>query len=88
MRNHKIRQKIIRLRPRNNSKYILYDIIVTFKDRRKKSFALDKIGIYNPNFGNKWIMLNSYKLAKWLTKGIIIKKIVKKKISKCLSIYE
>jgi hypothetical protein len=33
-------------------------------------------------------MLNSYKLAKWLTKGIIIKKIVKKKISKCLSIYE
>jgi len=86
MKNHKIREKVIRFKPRINNKDLIYDIIVTYRDRRKKGISLDKIGVYSPVDRNKWLVFNSERLLYWLDKGVLVNKKVKKKITKCLSV--
>ena len=84
LKNNKIRQKLIRFRDRGTKYYPVYDIVVIYKDNKNRSKYIEKLGFFNPQFNNKILLLNSFRLAFWLSKGIIINNTVKKKLIKFL----
>ncbi len=63
LKNKKIRQKIIRLRKRGAIYYPIYEIIVTYKDKRNRGSFIEKLGFFNPNFSKRIFFLNSYRLS-------------------------
>ena len=84
LKNRKIRQKIIRLRKRGQIYYPIYDIIVTFKDNKNRGKFIEKLGFFNPNFSERLFIINSSRLAFWLSRGVYINTTVKKYLVKFL----
>jgi len=84
LKNRKIRQKVIRLRKRGQIYYPIYDIVVTFKDKRNRGRFIEKLGFFNPNFSERIFLLNSSRLAFWISRGVFINTTVKKYLVKFL----
>lgn len=86
IKNKKVRRKIIRLRKRGRLHYPIYEIILTYKDNRNRGPFIEKLGFFNPNINERIFFLNTYRLAYWLNKGILINNTVKKYLLKFLVI--
>jgi len=82
--NKNNKQKIIRFRKKGIIRYPLYDVIVTYKNLRNKSIALEKLGFFNPQYGVKSLYVNIYRLSYWVLKGAFINYSVKKYLVKFL----
>lgn len=74
----KSRNKIIRFNIRGRKFYPIYDIILTYKDKRNRSMYIEKLGFFNPNIKERLFFINTYRLAFWLNKGVLINDNVKK----------
>lgn len=82
--NKNNKQKVIRFRKKGIIRYPLYDVIVTYKNLRNKSIALEKLGFFNPQYGVKSLYFNIYRLSYWVLKGAFINYSVKKYLVKFL----
>jgi ribosomal protein S16 len=80
----KTRQKVIRFRRRGALHYPIFEIVLTFKDRRNRSSFIEKLGFYNPNPNLKILHINGYRLGYWLMKGVLLNYNVKKRLVKFL----
>lgn len=49
--------------------YPVYDIVVTYKDKRYRGSFLERIGHYNPQAGERMFFINLRKLGFWLNRG-------------------
>jgi ribosomal protein S16 len=61
--NKNNKQNVIRFRKKGIIRYPLYDVIVTYKNLRNKSIALEKLGFFNPQYGVKSLYVNIYRLS-------------------------
>jgi small subunit ribosomal protein S16 len=84
LRNLKIRQKIIRFRKRGQKHYPFYEIISTYKDKKRNGSFLEKLGYFNPNVYEHAFVINTYRLSFLLNKNTVISKTVKKYLVKFL----
>ena len=84
--NKNNKQKVIRFRKKGIIRYPLYDVIVTYKNLRNKSIALEKLGFFNPQYGVESLYVNIYRLSYWVLKGAFINYSVKKYLVKFLLI--
>jgi len=78
----KSRIKVIRLRNRGRKYYPIFDIILTFKDKRNRGIAIEKLGFFNPNINERLFFINTNRLAYWLNRGVCINNTVKKYLVK------
>ena len=79
----KTRQKVVRFRRRGNIHYPLFEIVLTYRDRRNGGFVLEKLGFYNPH-GVKRLYINTYRLGYWILRGALVNYNVKKHLVKFL----
>lgn len=79
-------KKIIRLQKKGIIYYPVYDIVVTYKKNRNRGLIIEKLGFYNPNFDQKILYINNYRLSYWLNKGVTLNKNIKKYLVKFLLI--
>lgn len=79
-----MRKRCIRLVRRGNKRYPVFYIVMSFKDLRANSYCFEKIGYFNPNKGENYFFLNSFKLGFWLNRGAFINKSVLKILGKFL----
>lgn len=84
----KSRIKIIRFRKRGRKFYPIFDIILTYKDKRNRGVAIEKLGFLNPNVKERLFFINTYRLAYWLNKGVIINNKVKTYLLKFAVLYQ
>jgi len=84
--NIKSKQKIIRLRIRGRKFYPIFDIIVINKCSRNRGRIIEKLGFINPNFNERLLFINTFRLSFWLNKGILINNTVKKYLLKFVQI--
>ena len=79
------RNKTIRFKRKGRKYYPVYDIVVTFKDRKASSGGIiEKIGFFNPNSNESQFFINTESLAFWARNGVYINKNVKKYLVKFL----
>jgi len=71
---------VIRLRRKGCSFKPSFDIIITYAQKRNKSFALEKLGFFNPTHSDMCV-LNFQRLSFWLNRGAQLRNSVKKCIS-------
>lgn len=58
-----MRNRCIRLVRKGNKKYPIYYIVMSFKDLRANSHYFEKIGCFNPNRGENYFFLDSFRLG-------------------------
>jgi ribosomal protein S16 len=59
----KNKTKIIRLHNKGRKLYPIYEIILSYKDKKNKGFFLEKLGFLNPNYKERLFFINTYRLA-------------------------
>ena len=64
IKNKSINRIVIRLQRKGCKFYPVFDLIVIKKKNKSYGKALDKIGVYNPNFTERLLFINTYKLSK------------------------
>jgi len=84
IKNRSINRIILRLQRKGCKSYPVYDLIVIKKKYKSLGKALDKIGVYNPNFSERFLYINTFKLSAWLDRGLYVHKSVKRYIIKFL----
>jgi ribosomal protein S16 len=82
--NLKNKSLIIKFWNRGKKHYPIYEILLSFKINNK-GYYIEKLGFYNPNFKNKLLFLNTYRLAYWLNKGVLINKSIKNYLIKYIN---
>jgi len=59
----KAREKIIRLRKIGRIYYPIFEIVLTYKDKRNRGSFIEKLGFFNPNLGKRIFFFNTYRLS-------------------------
>lgn len=76
--------KVIRLRKVGHTHYPLFDIVIISNNSRNRGRFIEKLGCLNPNFNNRILLINSNRLAFWVSNGVKVNKTVKKYVIKFL----
>jgi ribosomal protein S16 len=84
IKNKSINRIVLRLQRKGCKFYPVFDLVVLKKKHQANGRAIDKIGVYNPNFADRFLFINTFKLAMWLDKGLYVHKSVKKYVTKFL----
>jgi ribosomal protein S16 len=84
IKNRSINRIVLRLQRKGCKFYPVFDLIVTKKKNKSYGKALDKIGVYNPNFSERFLYINTFKLSGWLNRGLYVHKSVKRYVVKFL----
>jgi ribosomal protein S16 len=75
---------IIRLKQKGHSKYRLFDIVLVFQKSSKFGYIIERIGFYNPNLTERFLVYDSQRIGYWVKQGALVHFNVKKLISKSL----
>jgi ribosomal protein S16 len=60
---NKNKTKIIRLHNKGKKSYPLYEILLSYKQKKNKGLFLEKLGFINPNQNEKIFFINTLRLA-------------------------
>lgn len=84
IKNRSINRIVLRLQRKGCKFYPVFDLIIIKKKKKASGRALEKIGVYNPNFSERFLFINTFKLSMWLNRGLYVHKSVKRYVIKCL----
>lgn len=80
----KFNKLIVRLKRKGNLHNSLYEVVLMKQNSRRGGFVIERLGFFNPQFTERVFFINSYRLAYWLNRGVIVHSTVKKYIVKFL----
>jgi len=60
---------MVRLRRRGHHSYSVYEVVVSYKWKRRQSDYFEKLGFYNPQYREKVFFIDLYRLGFWLNRG-------------------
>ena len=63
------RNTVIRFWRKGGKYYPVYDIVVTYKNKRYRGSFLELLGHYNPQSQEKLFYINNRRLGYWLNRG-------------------
>lgn len=75
---------IIRLKQKGHSKYRLFDIVLVLQTASKSGYIIERLGFYNPNLTERFLVYDSLRLGYWLNKGALVHFNVKRLLAKSL----
>lgn len=75
---------VIRLKQKGHVNYRLFDIVLVVQSASKSGFILERLGFFNPNMGERYLVYDSQRLAYWTRRGAFVHNNVKKLLIKTL----
>jgi small subunit ribosomal protein S16 len=79
---NKCNRLVVRFKRKGCIRYPLYDIVVMKAQTRRDGEIIERLGFFNPNSKFKVLVIDSSRLAFWVSRGGIVQSAVKERIAK------